>query len=55
MKKRNSRYLVFNIFPHFTHYKIEVDWFLRRYGVAFLSADSIYLSDVLSIENAPDN
>jgi hypothetical protein len=31
-----------------------VDWFLRRYGVAFLSADSIYLSDAISIENTHD-
>ena len=30
--------------------KIEVDLFLRRYGAAFLSTNSIYLSDVISID-----
>ena len=34
---------------------MNLDWFLRRYGAAFLSANSIYLSDELSIDNRFDS
>jgi len=36
VEKRNSHYLIINIFRQLTHCKIEVDLLLRRYGVSIL-------------------